>query len=927
MIETFERRIEAGYVLTIIPKPLILPLLGFALLAAMATSPGTVLEDRVVMGVAAVWLGWYILKSWANYRTFLVRKSMAKGKELKVIPMMAPRKKALLGGVRTSVYADTFGWKTVGAIQSRHNDTVAEYFIHHDGAVSIAFTWDGVHDFYMSAQELANEHTRRIGLLTALGEAGFVIEQHLLRAKDVSLVDAYEAVGRVMFREKPLPPIIGDLRRGIADVARKHGMNNRVLTVISLNPAEGGLVDGADFLSLLSVALPVIGRRIKRQSDGAAQLMEVWRSIGGYFPGAILCDGEAYQQWIQKVRSPLDPVHGIEWRFALNGQLIHQKPSWNADLKCLELGGTFIKVMLLQNYPELESGWMRPILASNCHLHVCFLMRPKRAQKVLDKGNETAEFEGGTASGRHSNAFLGARIAEIKGFASYVAQHKLPVLDNAFIVTYYSKDAGQIERFSSVFKDMIRDKKGIVVDHEDVQRDMYRVRLPGLGRNTLFWREDHGDTVAAMMPLTTFPTGADRPEVLRIAMTGQLVGLCPSQQTVPHKMVVAMTEGGKDTQEGITIGETYTEIRYDIIELLNSYQGLIEAIGGRYCRADEQAINPLMSYEDFAGSVRFAQSEQHMKVAQVLDAQRTILAPIFKGIKGPDFNDIEKVVMDDVLKWLYQKPVAGKAAPTLPVLLEALNEVPLEKERYEQARNDLGERLYDFMRRGIGERFKGEDQFAISPVANAIDFQGFQGDMADYFMMFLCARLANNAFARGARSQIILNEYAVLLERSPDMVRWITLTIDRMGRKDWVGLTRITQNFEEIQSVDKGALNSIPNRTLLYRVNEHRDIGKAVQMPDGMIGQWENFRPPKELKALRYREAIVCENDEWHHLLLQFPEIGLKLMNTDGNSKPFREIAYKATRDPYERIAMVDRLAQEARAKKERDYSYEKNSA
>lgn len=923
MIRTFERRIEAGYLLTVIPKPLVLPLLGFVLVTAIATSPGTALEDRAVMGAAGLWLGWYILKTWFNYHTYLVRKTMAKGKELKAAPMMAPRKKSLLGGDRPAVYADSFGWKTVGSIQARPNEAPTEYFIHHDGAVSIAFTWDGVHDFYMSPQELASEHSRRIGLLTALGESGFVVEQHLLRARDVSKIDAYEAVGRSLYRDEPMPPIISDLRKGIADVARKHGMNNRVLTVISLNPVQGGLVDGAGFLSLLSLALPIVGRRIKRQHNGAVQLMEVWRSISGYFPGAKLCDAEAYQRWIQQIRNPLDVLHGIEWRYALNTQLAHEKPSWNADLKCLELNGTYIKVMLLQNYPAIEPGWMRPVLVSGCHLHVCYLMQPKKAQKALDKANDTAEFEGGTASTRRSNAFLGARIADIRDFAIHVANHKLPVLDNALIVTYFSKDGEQVERVSSVFRDMVRDKKGIVVDHEDVQRDMFRVRLPGLGRNTLFWREDHGDTVAAMMPITTFPTGADRPEVLRVAMTGQLVGFCPSQQTVPHELVVAMTEGGKDTQFGIRVGETYKAIRYDIIELLNTYQGLVEAIGGRYCRADEQAINPLMSYEDFAGTIRFAKDQAQMKVAQTLDSQRTILAPIFKGIKGPDFTDIEKVVMDDALAWLYNKPAPGKAAPTLPVLLDAINHVPLEKERYEQARNELGERLYDFMRRGIGERFKGEDQFTISPIANAIDFQGFQGEMADYFMMFLCARLANNAFARGARSQIVLNEYKVLLERSPDMVRWITLTIDRMGRKDWVGLTRITQGFEEIRSVDKEALNSIPNRTLLYRVDQHREIGESILMPEGMIGQWQNFRPPKEQKAFRYRESIVCENDEWYHLLLQFPDIGLKLMNTDGETKPFREIAYKATRDPYERIAIVERLAQEAKSKKEREYSNE----
>lgn len=902
MINTYEARTEPGYIFTVIPTPLAIFILGLFFFLAMLIAAESYFHKAVMAGFL-VWDLVYIVTTWANYRNHLVSKAMKKGKTQKKIPTFAAKGRG--------IFSDVFGWKTAGRVTGR-NGEACDYMINHDGSVFIVFEWEGVKDTYYSVDEWATEHARRLGLLSLMAmENGFVVEHHLVRGPDSRLVDAYEAEGRRMFKGAEPPRIVGEVRKGIANIARAMGRSNRVFTVLSMTERSSGWLG----------ILPSTHKRNRGQEDCAKKLLDCWQTLSSYYPAARLLPRINCKRLIERISNPYAAELHVDWRFALNEQLMNERPEWDADVRCLVVNGTYIKVFLLQGYPKLLPQWTQKFVDPAIDIHVCQILRPKHTQKALDAAKESANTEAGTMNERKSNAILGKRLSDIHDYAEYVARHGLPILDNAYIVTFYSKDKEYIAKFSRQFSTMMQTDKALLRDEEDLQREMFRTRLPGLGRSSLFLREDHGDTIAAMMPFSTFDIGSSQPECLRVAMSGQLVGFSPSKLTVPHELVVAKTGAGKDVQFGIKILETYPLIRYDMIEMGNSYQGVIEAIGGRYCRAKEQVINPLMSYTDFKDSVKAVNgnkvSTTHTLEAQALESQRTVLAPIFKGMKGADFSITEKVVMDQALRALYLNPEVGAEAPTLPVLLEVINRVELDQNRYEEARNVLGEALYDFMRQGVGTAFKEHDQFVISPVANAVDFDKFSGDLADYFLTFMCHRLANNAFARGLRSQIVLNEYKVLQEKSPDVIRWITTSIDRMGRKDWVGLTRITQGFEEIRKIDSEAQNSISNRTLLYRTDQHDDIGNALLMPPGLIAQWKMFESPNEIQGKDYREAIVCENDQWFRLVLRFPQIGLKLMNTDPNNKSIRETAYRQTRDAYERIGILDAMMAE-RDEKER---------
>jgi hypothetical protein len=321
-------------------------------------------------------------------------------------------------------------------------------------------------------------------------------------------------------------------------------------------------------------------------------------------------------------------------------------------------------------------------------------------------------------------------------------------------------------------------------------------------------------------------------------------------------------------------------------------------------------INPLAGYDEYQSACRLSEAGNGRLDIDFIRSQSDMLMPVFKGLAGSAFTRPEEVCVNRALRDLYEAPGEG-GAPTLPMVLKALESIEVSSEKQEAARESLQSELYEFLETEIGQAFKAEDQFTISPIANAIDFGGFSGELFQYYMTFMVVRLATNAMSRGVRSQIVLNEYKMLLQNAADPIRWITLTIDRMGRKDWVGLTRITQGLEEVRSVDPEALSSIPSRTLLSRADDHEAIGELLQMPPGIVNDWKRFASPDVMDRRGFREAMVQELGSWHRLYLKFPKLLLDLMNTSGKDKPLRERAYAETKDPYKRIELLNQYKQE----------------
>lgn len=859
--------------------------LGLLVVAFMLPNPFLKL---VVFSASAgcAYIGWY---TWKTYDDYLIYSALENGKR--------SRKRVSLFAQGKRTYMEYFHWRSFCSESAIEHD---------DGSISVAFTWKGVHERFFDDNQFASEHRRRVALLkTFPTDIGLVVENHLIRSNDTDLIDAYVEVGQKMSKRRDVPEIALDVRERLAELYRPMARSNRVLTIFSVGkPRKQGLLD---------YFMPSSFMRIKNATELMKTLTDALSSVESSYPGYKLLSHGEYARNILDIYRPYYDVHEIDWRFPLSPQLITEKPQIDDD-GCLKINDTFYKCCLIQNYPSMGYGWTFRFCEASIDLHAVQILSPISTDKAIERNQKQGDFELQGVSKKRGTEKAVNKISNATDYRKYVIRHGLSVANNAYILTFANTDKSRVLYYAAKFKKDVLENGGLVRDNLDLQLELFRLRLPGQGRYSSFFREDHADTLAGMAPFTTYDCGVDKPESLRISFTGQLIGSSPSKLEVPHELVVAETNAGKDTFYGMKFIETFPEIRYDIAELGNSYQGVIEAVGGHYCRAREQVINPLSTFDDYRNAKALTESGAGRIDVDFVRTQSDLLTPIFKGMKGGNYTKPEEVIVNKLIRHIYDKSTSDADAPTLPDLLEAINKIETESDKQERARDEFGEELFEFLSTETGSCFKERDQFVISPIANGIDFDKFDGELFDYYMMFITIRLATAAMSRGTRSQIVLNEFKVLLERAPEPIRRITLTIDRMGRKDWVGLTRITQGLSEIKSIDPEALNSIPNKTLLSRQDDlHNEIGQMLKAPAAVVEHWKRFEDPSVMNKLGYREGIVCAGGEWNKLHLRFPHLLLDLMNTRGDDKTLRDKAYLMSRDPYERIDIFNAL------KKERD--------
>lgn len=877
MIKSFDKRLNP-FKIGSIPEPCFFWGIGLIIIVGLAVMQP--MPISLFLGIVALPIIYLMYIEWINYDDKLVMPLKTAGKRNQKMKVFA-----------VDGYSSNFTYET----------QIGEHgLLHNDGMVSIMFVWKGVHNSYYSIGQAESEHMRRVALIKNLSSyLNITIEHHVFREADSELIKEYKTEFKKMHADSSPPPIIEDIHNQVCDLYEPLGRSNRVATCISIFPKRKR--------GIFSLFTPDTLKNYKEGKKLYEELLKIYRKIESDYEGACLLTYQQMAEQVSTMHNTDNLGHKIDYRFNLAEQLIISKPETEDGL--LKINDTYLKMGILQNYPSsLAFDWVNIYCEADIDLHVCQIIKPKSDDKVLDKSVKDEQFKSVMMSDKSSVDKTISNMRDAKAYRDYVSKRNIPISDNAYIIAIYSKNKDKVEKLFNDLEKEIKRTEGLLRSDVDIQHELARIRLPGMGGRSTFLRDDHADTIAAMMPFTTFPSGDKKPESLRVSVSGQLVGFRPSELEVAHEMVVAETGGGKDTQFGLRIAETYKRIRYDIIELGNSYQGVIEAIGGTYCRAKEQVINPLASYADYAAAKENKDIKGNSFERMLLISQTDLIAPIFKGFgEKITYTTKEEVVIGAALRYCYENPIQGIKAPTLNIFKEALEKVSVE-ESIDSTKQELLEELHLFLMTETGSCFKEQDQYIISPVANAIDFSGVEGKLFDYFLNFMCIRLANNAMARGMRSQITLNEYKMLLERAPNPIKHITLTIDRMGRKDCVGLTRITQGAKEIKSVDSEAINSMPNKTLLGRQDQHEEIGQLLKMPSKLQREWKTFKLPEEMKKLNYREALFSNSGSWYHLYLKFPDVLLDLMNTVGADKSLREIAYSKTSDPYERIAILKEL-------------------
>ena len=641
---TFESRLHPAYVLGWIPEPtfyLGIPALIFLYMStAQDTGFNTVLY--LMLGISTLVAG---LVLGYNYKDSVLMSAKEKGSSQK-------KRKTFDLSHTKALYGDFL------SLHSAINDNVV---MHNDGGVSLAFEWGGVDNRNYSVNEHQKEHDRRRAYLhTLVSHTGLTVEHHFLRTQDASVIDAYTEHHNKVSKKHKIPKIIQDIKSQLAAQYRPYARSNKVVTVLSISKPPL-----MSFQGLLQYMGFMTGK-VKNDAESYAQtLMKIFSQVKSDYPDANLFSCEEYTNFFQSVagESP-----GIDLRFLLNEQLLSEKPVTSDDV--LKKGNQYYKVVTLQVYPDMELSWVYLFSEGACNVHAAQFIQPLDTHKVLDKSAVADEEEiKGQQGGARGSYKLKAKLKDSRDFKSYVTATRNSVHRNFYVVTFFGDNKDSVDGSASNFERHVRDNQGKARIDIDLQHSMWLYRLPGQGRFSSFSRkEDHADTLADMMPFTTFKTGSEIKESLRFTSSGSPVTFAPSKLEVPHELVVAQMGGGKDTQFGLTVAETFQDIRYDFIELGNSYQGVIEAIGGNYCRAREQVINPLAPYSDFNNSIKNGEDQTGNLEREFINVQSAILMSIFKGMGADSYTDSEEIVVNKAVRLLYEQQIPGKAAPILPDL-------------------------------------------------------------------------------------------------------------------------------------------------------------------------------------------------------------------------------------------------------------------
>ncbi|MEJ2754651.1 MAG: hypothetical protein P8104_02155 [Gammaproteobacteria bacterium] len=754
---------------------------------------------------------------------------------------------------------------------------------HHDGAFSLLFTWRGAYNEFDGIEAFNQRMQRYNDLIKQLAHYPVTLEWHWERRRDDRAVDAY-----VRQDAADAPAIVKDIRGQMARLLRGQGRSNRVFGVLSIAPA----------LSL---------KRDSAQAEALRALSQAFERVRSVLPDCELASAAEYAECVSRTLSPGENTKNYHVGQDVAFQLAYDKPEWSEAQQCLKKGDTYIKPVLLFQYPELTPDFFLSSLASlKTNLHVSQVIQAKHAdsairrlrRQTLNQRVFTSETQSNWDDTQHS-------INDAEQFCAFVKQHGAAVADNVYMLVFSAQE-DELEAMRAAFEawsgELCRQGGELRCDRY-IQYAVYLHCAPGMGRYSRFFREDTGFAIGRMTPDTVFDAGDPEPEILRLCANGQLYGYAPSKDVVLGQLIAGQTGGGKDAQFGLSVLETYQRIQYSIFEEGNSYQAIVEALGGRYCEAIHQTINPLSSYAAYDAACQRDRGRDN-----VISALRVVLLPLFKGFEHAAFSVEESVVLDAALIALYEAPTRRQAAPILPDLAQILAREAGIDPAYRAEQATLHKRLRAFLETSEGRRFQQADQFVLSPIINAINFEGLSGTLLRYYLGFMVERVSMNAFASGRRSQIVINEYRTLMSKAPDAIRWITLLLDRKGRKEWTGLTRITQGIDEILDVDTESLSSMGCKSLLSRQDAHQRLGRLLDMPDTAIALWSRFESPKLMDKKGYRDMLFSaetEHTRWQYFKLEFPELVLDLMTTAGADKAIRLAAMQKTQDVYERIRLI----------------------
>ncbi len=740
--------------------------------------------------------------------------------------------------------------------------------VHGDGAVSLAILWNGLDAEFEDGPGRAREWATIGRVLERLPD-GYWLEFHLWRERHPEAVDHYLAHYEQAPRKSPFAAA---MRSEIADHLAPYILVNTVALIVGCLPKmEAG-----------------VRRALNGQAQRGAELDVLGAELCALLPGGRVATVLEYAGLIQRSYDKGPAPSVLEPWLSLAEQLIVVPP--RPGKRLLDVDGHTWRVFYLHLYPDIDPAWILPSVSGAISLHISQVIMPATTERVL-RASERADRLAQGALARKGRERQVAALRDMQGFRQQVADQDWRVHRNAYTVCV-DLDGVPPQALARLVEGL-QGKGGRARDDDFVQLPFFRISQPGQGYRSPIWRPDHGALIAAMAPAQVFRTGSSHPESLRLGLASQPLAFDYSHQTVAHGFTVAMTGAGKGVDKVATIVETYPfGIDWYVLEIGSTYRWVIEALGGVYVKLDPgtAAVNPLPPRAQAEGGLDPLLASGTLNIlAFILTDGRTQL----------DFH--EAAAGAAALTCLYEKASAGD--PGLVDLLKSLDALDDVSPEQRQASRVMGANLHSFLETPEGRVFAGQDNVQISPGISGVDLKDVDRaspKLLTFYLVFLCLRFLNMAFAGRNQARVLLDEIHRFVAHAPGVLSRLVSEIARMGRKEAAAVDIVTQGLAEIDLMEKEIVNSMPLRSLLYRNDGWEEIAERIGMPGRALEIWKRLPFPLHLP---WRPAIRSVGPQYHGLRLTFPAGILALADTTPEGLARKERLGAEISDPLARLA------------------------
>jgi hypothetical protein len=780
-------------------------------------------------------------------------------------------------------YADLYTW----------SHPYGEFAIcHQDGASSVSIAWDGFDAEMLTTGENATKWTELYTLIGLLG-LEYCAEFHCWRESDASLADEYLEHNSKIIRGREIAVAV---RCAMAAHLAPYGMTNRVSLVLTRLP-HTRFAFGAK-------------RQLIQQGAAADELLKAAKTLASKLRGGRIQTVDEYAQSIVQSYHRAAYLRGaavrLDPRFLISEQLLSEAP--RLDGRLVSVGDQLTKVLLVSMYPDAEPGWFVGMASLAIPFHVAQIVMPVDTKQSLRASERASDLAEGTLGKRGRSQHL-KTMSDLAGFQRFVAENGLGIFKNSYIIHLHGARE-ELDSNERSVTDWIESAGGQVRAADYMQLPYFRAGQPGQGYRCPVFRPDHTWLVANMAPVQVYRTGERNPESLRLGASGALIGFSTSTQIVPHSFTVAITGGGKGVEKVAQIAETFPfGIDWYIAEIGGSYRWIVESFGGVYSRIDpsETVVNPLPPY---------------------MAADRAAALPLDAKLAGGTVNALSFLLTDgktdlpihhsaaaqSALQMLYAVRPSGKEAPTLADLLVELERSgkELDSEPQRKAAHEMAQNINSFLETTEGRIFARADNLVLSEGITGVDLKEVDRaspKLLKFYLVFLALRFNHLAFARRNPARVLLDEMHKFVAIAPDVVGKLISELARMGRKDAAAIDLVTQGVAEIDIIEAEVLNSMPQRTLLYRSDGWDAIANRIAMPKGALDIWKQYPYPLNFD---WRPAIKCVGQDYYNLHLTFPNILLDLAATSPEDLDLKDRIGLTVSDPLERLRLF-RLAKENR--------------